>query len=148
VAAHFPEHPIAPAASVLDALRERLGAERVAYAEGCKILRAPGQLSEDRSGIAAAAACARSAEVAVVVVGDRAGHFSTGTVGEGSDASDLALLAGRMVRPCSRRERHRRRARTGALRSVADRGRAAALIEARFRQMASRRSRPWPATST
>ncbi len=91
VAAHFPKHPIAPAATVLDALRERLGAGRVDYAEGCKILRAPGQLSDDRSGIAAAVACARRADVAVVVVGDKAGHFRTGTVGEGTDASDLTL---------------------------------------------------------
>ena len=91
VAAHFPEHPIAPAATVLDALRGRLGAGRVAYAEGCKILRAPGQLSDDRSGIAAAAACARGAEIAIVVVGDKAGHFRTGTVGEGTDASELTL---------------------------------------------------------
>jgi hypothetical protein len=76
---------------VLDALRERLGAERVAYAEGCKILRAPGQLSDDSSGIAAAAECARGADVAIVVVGDKAGHFRTGTVGEVTDASDLGL---------------------------------------------------------
>jgi len=91
VAAHFPKHPITPAATVLDALLERLGAARVAYAEGCKILRAPGQLSDDRSGIAAAVECARGADVAVVVVGDKAGHFRTGTVGEGTDASDLTL---------------------------------------------------------
>jgi hypothetical protein len=34
---------------------------------------------------------ARWADVAVVVVGDLAGHFGRGTVGEGSDTDDLAL---------------------------------------------------------
>jgi beta-glucosidase len=91
VAAHFPKHRVAAAPTVLDALRERLGAARVAYAEGCKILRAPGQQSDDRSGIAAAVECARGADVAIVVVGDKAGHFRTGTVGEGTDAADLTL---------------------------------------------------------
>ena len=43
VASHFPKHADrARAPTVLDALRARLGAERVAYAEGCKILRAKG----------------------------------------------------------------------------------------------------------
>ena len=91
VASHFPEHPIDAAPTVLDALRDRLGAARVVYAEGCQILRAKGQLSDDRSGIAAAVACAQQADVAIVVVGDKAGHFRTGTVGEGTDASDLTL---------------------------------------------------------
>ena len=91
VASHFRDHAIERAPTVLDALRKRLGAERVAYAEGCKILAAPGQPSDDRSGIAAAAACARAAEVAVLVIGDKAGHFRTGTVGEGTDSSDLSL---------------------------------------------------------
>ena len=91
VASHFPKHPIEAAPTVLDALRERLGAARVVYAEGCQILRAKGQLSEDRSGIAAAVACARDAELAIVVVGDKAGHFRTGTVGEGTDTDDLTL---------------------------------------------------------
>ena len=91
VASHFPKHGVAAAPTVLDALRARLGADRVTYAEGCQIMRAKGQLSDDRSRIAAAAACARAAELAVVVVGDKAGHFRTGTVGEGTDAADLLL---------------------------------------------------------
>jgi beta-glucosidase len=91
VASHFPRHPIERAPTVLDALRARLGAERVAHARGCRILRAPGELDEDRSEIAAAAEIARGADVALLVVGDRAGHFRTGTVGEGTDAWDLAL---------------------------------------------------------
>jgi beta-glucosidase len=38
-----------------------------------------------------AAACAKAADVAVVCVGDLAGLFQTGTVGEGSDADSLVL---------------------------------------------------------
>jgi beta-glucosidase len=91
VAAHFPDVPHERAATVLEALRVRLGAERVSFAEGCRILASKGNVSDDRSGIAAAAELARGAGVAIVVVGDKAGHFRTGTVGEGSDADSLAL---------------------------------------------------------
>jgi beta-glucosidase len=91
VAAHFPDHPIARAPTLLDALRERLGEARVLHARGCGILRARGQLDLDRSGIPEAAEVARQAEVAILVLGDRAGHFRTGTVGEGTDTTDLAL---------------------------------------------------------
>jgi beta-glucosidase len=91
VASHFRDHAVAPAPTVREAMEKRFGAERVAFAAGCRILDAPGQLSADRSGIEAAAALARDVDVAVLVVGDKAGHFRTGTVGEGTDASDLSL---------------------------------------------------------
>jgi beta-glucosidase len=91
VAAHFPKHPVAGAPTVLAALRARLGPERVEHAPGCRILRARGEIDDDRSGIEPAAAAARRADVAVLVVGDKAGHFRTGTVGEGTDAWDLSL---------------------------------------------------------
>jgi beta-glucosidase-like glycosyl hydrolase len=91
VASHFAEHPIARAPTVLEALRARLGAERVGHAPGCAILRARGQLCDDASGFDAAVACARGADVAVLVVGDKAGHFRLGTVGEGTDTDDLSL---------------------------------------------------------
>lgn len=91
VASHFPQHPLERAPTLLDALRERLGAGHVTHVRGCRILRAPGQLDDDRSGIPAAAEAARAADVAVLVVGDKAGHFRTGTVGEGTDAWDLSL---------------------------------------------------------
>jgi len=45
----------------------------------------------DASGIPAAVAAARDADVALVVLGDRAGLFGRGTSGEGCDALDLAL---------------------------------------------------------
>ncbi len=45
----------------------------------------------DADGIPAAVELARSADVPVVVVGDRAGLFGRGTVGEGNDADSLEL---------------------------------------------------------
>lgn len=47
--------------------------------------------SLDRSQIAAAVNAARDADVAVIVVGDQAGLFGRGTVGEGCDREDLEL---------------------------------------------------------
>lgn len=91
VASHFPDAPRDRAPTVLEALRERLGVARVAFVEGCRILASRGHVSDDRSGIASAAETARGADVAIVVVGDKAGHFRTGTVGEGTDADSLVL---------------------------------------------------------
>ncbi len=86
VSTHFAEDAPAPAApSVLAELRRVLGSGRVVHAPGCDVR------GEDRSGLAAAADLARAADVALVVVGDRAGHFNLGTVGEGSDTADLSL---------------------------------------------------------
>ncbi|TDV35622.1 beta-glucosidase [Paraburkholderia caballeronis] len=97
----------------LHALRERFGNERVAYARGCYIIEErragapvfPGDvsmdarsadardelISEDTTQIADAVAAARGADVALVFVGDLAGLFQSGTVGEGSDTDSLAL---------------------------------------------------------
>jgi beta-glucosidase len=83
----------------------------VSYAKGCHILEErqagaavfPGDVdlgasleltspvSQRRDLIPEAVACAREADLAVVCVGDLAGLFQTGTVGEGSDADSLAL---------------------------------------------------------
>ncbi len=46
---------------------------------------------DDPAGIAEAASAAAEADVAVIVVGDRPGHFGTGTVGEGTDRDQLDL---------------------------------------------------------
>ncbi len=46
---------------------------------------------DDRSGFGAAVEAARDADVAVLVMGDRAGMFGRGTVGEGCDRDDLDL---------------------------------------------------------
>jgi beta-glucosidase len=71
--------------SVADALRAELPDVEIAYAQGCSVQ------GPDRSGFAAAAAAARSADLCVAVVGDLAGLFGRGTSGEGCDAEDLRL---------------------------------------------------------
>jgi beta-glucosidase len=93
------------------AFETAFGAGRVAYAQGCFIIEErkygspvfPGDVEKSTtldqpspvSGrtdlIPAAVACAQAADVAVVCVGDLAGLFQTGTVGEGSDADSLDL---------------------------------------------------------
>ena len=77
--------------TVLEALRSELPGVRLLHAPGCAV-RADQEHADDAArGIAAAVAAARSAGVAIVVVGDRAGLFGRGTVGEGSDTDDLRL---------------------------------------------------------
>jgi beta-glucosidase len=93
------------------AFERAFGAARIAYARGCHIIEErkygspvfPGDVEtsttleqaspvSDRTDlIPAAVATAKAAEVAVVCVGDLAGLFQTGTVGEGSDADSLDL---------------------------------------------------------
>lgn len=84
VLAHHPGVPLGfSLPTVSDALTDRFG--EVTYAPGCAVE------GSDTSGFAEAAAAARDAEVAIVVVGDRAGLFGRGTVGEGNDADSLEL---------------------------------------------------------
>jgi beta-glucosidase-like glycosyl hydrolase len=86
VSTHFHDAAgVVEAVTVRDELRRRLGDGHVVYERGCPVM------GHDRSGIAAAAAAAAEADVAVVVVGDKAGHFKLGTVGEGTDTTDLSL---------------------------------------------------------
>jgi beta-glucosidase-like glycosyl hydrolase len=93
------------------AFEKALGAGRVAYARGCFIIEErkygspvfPGDVEKSTTLeqaspvsrrtdlIPEAVECARAADVAVVCVGDLAGLFQTGTVGEGSDADSLDL---------------------------------------------------------
>ena len=93
------------------AFEKAFGAERVTYAKGCHIIEErkygspvfPGDVeksttlaqtspvSRRRDLIPAAVECARGADVVIVCVGDLAGLFQTGTVGEGSDADSLDL---------------------------------------------------------
>jgi beta-xylosidase len=47
--------------------------------------------TDDPVGIAEAARAARDADVVIVLVGDRPGHFGAGTVGEGTDRHTLTL---------------------------------------------------------
>jgi len=71
--------------TVRQALAASLGADAVRFATGCAVTGA------DRSGFADAVAVARASDVAVVVVGDQAGLFGRGTVGEGNDTESLDL---------------------------------------------------------
>jgi beta-glucosidase len=84
VLAHHPGVPLGfSLPTVRAALAERFG--EVSYAQGCAVEGA------DLSGLDAAVATAHEADVAIVVVGDRAGLFGRGTVGEGNDADSLDL---------------------------------------------------------
>ncbi|MDU5826150.1 glycoside hydrolase family 3 N-terminal domain-containing protein [Mixta calida] len=93
----------------LQALREALGDTQVSYARGCHIIEKrmagapvfPGDsagkpmqqspVSQDTSLIAEAVALAKNSDVVVACVGDLAGLFQSGTVGEGSDTDSLTL---------------------------------------------------------
>ena len=71
--------------TVLEAMQDALGSDTVRYARGAEVE------GEDRAGFAEAVAVARESSVAVVVVGDQAGLFGRGTVGEGNDSESLDL---------------------------------------------------------
>lgn len=111
VAAHFPDlDTSAGSVSVVDAIRDCFPDATITAAQGCAIQIDPHahskmqetpfglevlseNISDDHSGIAAAVELARDAEVVVLVLGDKAGHFRVGSVGEGSDAIDLGFPA-------------------------------------------------------
>lgn len=88
---HFPEYEtgieIPTIREELAPAFERAGLRtpEVIYAQGCAVE------GEDRSGFAEAIAKLRTANLAVIVVGDRAGLFGRGTVGEGNDVQSLEL---------------------------------------------------------
>lgn len=86
VLAHHPGVPLGiELPTVAASLRAELSMADVVVEAGCDVE------GDDRSRIAAAVDAARGAEVAVVVVGDRAGLFGRGTVGEGNDVESLEL---------------------------------------------------------
>jgi hypothetical protein len=74
--------------TVLDELRNKFPEADIRYAKGCEIM------SDETEGIEEAAELARGADAAILVVGDKAGLFRRGTVGEGTDAIDLSLPGG------------------------------------------------------
>ncbi|HET7792887.1 MAG TPA: glycoside hydrolase family 3 N-terminal domain-containing protein [Rhizobacter sp.] len=101
-----------PIVTPLQALRQVFGEAQVQYAQGCFILEErrrgtpvfPGDVdpgtdlgprespvSRRTDLIDQAVASARAVDVAMVFVGDLAGLFQSGTVGEGSDTDSLAL---------------------------------------------------------
>jgi len=86
VLAHHPGTPAGIALpTVADAVRDEFPLAEVTTTLGCDVEGA------DRSGIPDAVQAARAADLAIVVVGDRAGLFGRGTVGEGNDVDDLEL---------------------------------------------------------
>jgi beta-glucosidase-like glycosyl hydrolase len=86
VLAHHPDVPLGiEVPSLAEALRAELAGSEVTFVEGCRVEDA------DTAGIAAAVAAAQGADVAIVVVGDQAGLFGRGTVGEGNDTDSLDL---------------------------------------------------------
>ena len=113
IVANMQEERVQYAKTPLQALTERFGADNVRYVKGCDILTErnpaapvfPGDvdtdiaaslersspISRDTSQIPDATACARQSDVAIVFLGDLAGLFQTGTVGEGSDTDTLQL---------------------------------------------------------
>ncbi|MET0296776.1 MAG: glycoside hydrolase family 3 N-terminal domain-containing protein [Microbacterium sp.] len=86
VLAHHPDKPAGIALpTVRDALRAAIPDAEIVHEVGCDVEGA------DRSRIPAAVRAAEAADIAVVVVGDRAGLFGRGTVGEGNDVESLEL---------------------------------------------------------
>ncbi len=84
VGVHHPEHEIGiDISTVREQFQQRFA--RVQYATGCDIT------GPDTNGFAPAIAAAKASEVAVVVLGDRAGLFGRGTSGEGNDVPHLRL---------------------------------------------------------
>jgi beta-xylosidase len=83
----FPDTPLGvEVTTVVDAIRHVAGSRvDVDYARGCDVV------GDDITGIDAAVALAAGSDLAIVVVGDRAGPFGRGTVGEGTDTESLAL---------------------------------------------------------
>nr|AGU11053.1 Glycosyl hydrolase family 3 N terminal domain [uncultured organism] len=82
-------HPDLPLGFAIPTVREAvalaLGPSAVRFAAGCAVT------GDDRAGFADAVAVAVNSDVAVVVVGDQAGLFGRGTVGEGNDTESLDL---------------------------------------------------------
>ncbi|WP_233809606.1 glycoside hydrolase family 3 N-terminal domain-containing protein [Paraburkholderia sp. HP33-1] len=116
----FPVHLInagenagAPMPTPLQVLRARFDDGAVVYAKGCDVIKNRSQgapvypgdvemndainedrsslISQDKDQIGDAIEAAANADVAVVFVGDLAGLFQSGTVGEGSDTDSLDL---------------------------------------------------------
>jgi hypothetical protein len=86
VGVRYPDLPVGiETMSVLTALRGEFPAARISHAKGCDVQ------SADRSGIPAAVASARDADLVIAVVGDEAGLFGRGTSGEGCDVASLRL---------------------------------------------------------
>ena len=86
VLAHYPDHEIGfSIPTVTEGLTQAFPGVELVSAHGCDVE------GTDTSGFAEAVAAAEGSDVVVAVIGDRAGLFGRGTVGEGNDAESLEL---------------------------------------------------------
>jgi beta-xylosidase len=86
VGIHHPDLPIGiDIPTVAEAIRLEFPGSTLTVAQGCTID------GESRDGLDDAVESSRRADVAIVVLGDRAGLFGRGTSGEGCDAESLQL---------------------------------------------------------
>ncbi|MET0989096.1 MAG: glycoside hydrolase family 3 C-terminal domain-containing protein, partial [Glaciihabitans sp.] len=86
VGTQHPEIPLGIALpTLLESLREEFPSATITHVAGTTID------GFETDGFAAAQAAAKDADVAIVVLGDRAGLFGRGTSGEGCDAESLVL---------------------------------------------------------
>ncbi|OYO02712.1 glycosyl hydrolase [Enemella evansiae] len=86
VLAHHPDHELGLAIpTVREALAAAVPEAQIVHVRGAAVE------GTDRSGLAEAEQAAADADVAIVVVGDQAGLFGRGTVGEGNDVESLDL---------------------------------------------------------
>ena len=86
VLAHHPDHELGIAIpTVREALAGIAPDAEIVHVRGAEVE------GDDRSGFADAERAAAAADVAIVVVGDQAGLFGRGTVGEGNDVESLDL---------------------------------------------------------
>lgn len=77
--------------SVVPACRPTGATTTAGLEEATMVGGTPRGYTDDATAIGEAARAVGAADVALVLVGDRPGHFGTGTVGEGSDRDDLGL---------------------------------------------------------
>jgi len=86
VLAHHPDHELGiEIPTVREALAAAVPDAEIVHVRGAEVE------GDDRSGFAAAEQAATDADIAIVVVGDQAGLFGRGTVGEGNDVESLEL---------------------------------------------------------
>lgn len=86
ISTHFPEAASSiDAPTIMQVLTEIFGQDRVTHAKGCDVM------GRDSSAIGEAVDIAAESSLAILVLGDKAGHFKLGTVGEGTDRADLEL---------------------------------------------------------
>ncbi|SHF39938.1 beta-glucosidase [Caldanaerobius fijiensis DSM 17918] len=75
-----------PIKSILEGIKEKISSEtKVYYAKGCDVI------GDKKDGFAEAVEIAKKADVAIVVVGDKAGLTDSCTSGESRDRADLNL---------------------------------------------------------